>query len=46
MGTDSESKSLMETFDSNIIYHISMSELITKQILATPIFENIPTDIN
>lgn len=45
-GTDSESKFLMETFDSNIIYHISMSELITKQILATPVFENIETDIN
>ena len=36
----------METFDSNIIYHISMSELITKQILATPVFENIETEIN
>lgn len=45
-GTDNESKFLMKFFDNNIIYHIPMSELITKQILATPVFESIDTDMN
>lgn len=45
-GIDRESKYLMKLFNNNIIYHVSMSELIKKQILATPIFESIDTDIN
>lgn len=43
-GTDSETKYLMELFGNNIIYDISMSELITKQILAKPTFERIETN--
>lgn len=45
-GIDSESKYLMQLFNNNIIYDISMSELITKQILADPHFEQIYTNTN
>jgi superfamily II DNA or RNA helicase len=43
-GTDSESKYLMKLFQDNIIYDISMSRLIKKQILADPHFEQIETN--
>lgn len=43
-GTDIESKYLLQLFENNIIFDISMSELITKQILANPNFERIETN--
>ncbi len=43
-GTDSESKYLMKLFADNVIYDISMSRLIKKQILADPHFEQIETN--
>src|SRR5690606_22175214 len=41
-----ESKYLMKLFNSRIIYNISLSQLITKQVLATPVFERVDTDTN
>lgn len=45
-GTDDESKYLLKLFKDNIIYSISMGELIKKKILADPIFERIETNTN
>lgn len=42
-GNDRESKYLRELYDNNIVYSISMSTLITKGILADPVFENVDT---
>lgn len=45
-GIDEESKYLMKLFNNRIIFDISLSQLITKQVLATPNFERIDTDTN
>lgn len=43
---DRDSKKLLELFDGNIIYDISMSDLIAKGILADPQFKRIETGEN
>lgn len=45
-GTDDESTFLRQLYNNNLIYSISMSELITKNILADPVFETISTNSN
>lgn len=45
-GVDDESRYLHKLFEDNIIYNVSMGELIKKQILANPIFEKIETNAN
>ncbi len=41
-----ESGYLLDQFENSIIYDVSMSELIKKQILANPKFEQIATNFN
>lgn len=43
-GTEEESKYLFQLFNNKIIYEISITELITKQILATPFFKRVETN--
>lgn len=43
-GTDNESKALMKLFGDTVVYNISMGELIKKQVLADPRFEQIQTN--
>lgn len=45
-GTDDESRYLHKYFDDNIIYDISMGELIKTKILANSVFEKIETNSN
>ncbi len=42
-GNVSESSYLTRIFDDNIVYSVSMSRLISKGILSTPVFERVET---
>lgn len=45
-GTDKESQLLYKFFDKNIVYDISMKELILNKVLSKPQFQKVETEIN
>lgn len=43
---EKDSKQLLELFDGNIVYDVSMADLIAKGILAQPVFTHVETNEN